>query len=139
MAAISQITDEQARAFAEACYDTNSIPELRDASEPDETDMEQWGITADQWREAVAAALADLDEDQGDAYRLHEIGVAMFGQSWMTDMARALDMKDARRIRYWVSSERPVPEGVWDDLRTLCQSRGQRLLDLAQQPNGRDA
>lgn len=139
MTAINQITDEQTRAFAEACYDTNSLPELRDATEPDETDMEQWGISADQWREAVAAALADLEEDQGDAYRLHEIGTAMFGQSWQSDMARALGMKDARRVRYWASGEREVPAGVWGDLRSLCQDRGQRLVELGNQLGNNDA
>lgn len=139
MPTINQITDEQTRAFAEACYDTNSLPELRDASEPDETDMERWGISAEQWHEAVTAALADLEEDHGDAYRLHEIGVALFGQSWQSEMARALGMKDARRVRYWAAGERDIPAGVWDDLRTLCQERGQHLLDLAEEPNSRDA
>lgn len=131
MNAINQITDEQTRAFAEACYDTNSLNELRDAIEPDETDMAQWGITESQWREAIAAALSDLDEDQGDAYRLHEIGLALFGQSWQSDMARALGMSDARRIRYWVSGEREIPSGVWDDLRAILRERGQRLTDLS--------
>lgn len=132
MAAISQITDEQTRAFAEACYDTNSIDELRNATDPDETDMQQWGITEDQWHEAVQAALADLEEDQGDAYRLDEIGRALFGQSWQSDMARALGMKDARRVRYWASGEREIPIGVWVDLKRILSERGQRLLDLSE-------
>ena len=60
--AILNITDDTTRAFAEACYDTNSIEEL-EGSVPDEVDMKQWGITAEQWQEAVQAACTDLKAD----------------------------------------------------------------------------
>lgn len=63
-AAIQQISDPQVRAFAEACYDTNTLAELRDATEPDAGDLETWTITEDQWREAVAAALAEIEGDR---------------------------------------------------------------------------
>lgn len=57
--AIRNIADEQTRAFAAACYDTNSIEELQQHGPADLTDMAAWGITAEQWREAIDAALAD--------------------------------------------------------------------------------
>nr|WP_289073733.1 hypothetical protein [uncultured Halomonas sp.] len=60
--AIRNIADDATRAFAEACYDTNDLKEL-DSSVPDEVDMKQWGITAEQWSEAVAAARTDLKAD----------------------------------------------------------------------------
>ena len=47
--------------FAEACYDQNSIVELREAlamPEADATDCEVWEITADEWRAAIEEALA---------------------------------------------------------------------------------
>ena len=134
MSAINRIQDEATQAFAVACYDDNSPSELRDAlaNGADETDMKTWGIDEAQWIEAVNAALIDLEEDQGDAYKLHEIGQALFGVSWQSDMARALGIKDARKIRFWVSGERAIPAGVWDDLKRITKERGQRLQDLSE-------
>lgn len=134
MSAINRIQDENTQAFAVACYDDNSPSELRDslANGADETDMKTWGLDEGQWIEAVNAALIDLEEDQGDAYKLHEIGQALFGVSWQTDMARALGIKDARRVRQWLSGDRTVPAGVWDDLKRITSERGQRLLDLSE-------
>jgi len=47
------------RGFAEACYENNSISELMAATESDadETDCNTWGITAEEWGNAVVAAL----------------------------------------------------------------------------------
>ncbi|MCD6006890.1 hypothetical protein [Halomonas sp. IOP_31] len=63
--AIRNIADDTTRAFAEACYDQNSISDLM--GEPNEysdgIDCKQWGITLDQHREALAAALNDLLHD----------------------------------------------------------------------------
>jgi hypothetical protein len=47
--------------FAEACFNDNSIDELREALKQrsaDKTDCENWGITPTQWRESIEAALA---------------------------------------------------------------------------------
>ena len=51
--------------FAAACYDMNTIADLRAmlAGEPDETDMQTWGITADQWRDEIKLAIAVMEED----------------------------------------------------------------------------
>ncbi|WP_353981679.1 hypothetical protein [Salinicola endophyticus] len=63
--AIRNIADDTTRAFAEACYNDNSIKELM--SEPndysDGVDCNQWGISIDQHREALAAALNDRLHD----------------------------------------------------------------------------
>ena len=64
--AIDRIRHERTRAFATACYDTNSVDELRAATEADETDMQQWGIDENRWHEAVSAALADTEADLED-------------------------------------------------------------------------
>ena len=52
--------------FAAACYDMNSINELTEAlaGEPDETDMSEWGITAEEWREQIAIALTELKDEK---------------------------------------------------------------------------
>lgn len=53
--------DEPAEQFAAACYETNSINELLHfdtATLADaQADMEQWGITFDEWRQAQREAL----------------------------------------------------------------------------------
>ena len=64
--AINAIVDDNTREFAVACYSTNSTEELKWAlgdGYADRTDMEGWGLTAAQWREAIAAALADKVAD----------------------------------------------------------------------------
>lgn len=55
----------QENTFAEACYDQNSIEELEVArnQEPDETDMKEWNLTEDEWREQIEIAIAALKED----------------------------------------------------------------------------
>jgi len=52
--------------FAEACYDMNSIAELEVAlaNEPDETDMKEWNLASDEWREQIEIALNELKSDE---------------------------------------------------------------------------
>lgn len=47
--------------FAAACYDQNTVEELMEAlsNGPDEQDMRDWSLTADEWRAQVALALAE--------------------------------------------------------------------------------
>lgn len=51
--------------FAAACYDMNSIAELEQAliDGPDATDMKEWDLSEEEWREQVRQALAELKED----------------------------------------------------------------------------
>ena len=53
--------DEPAEQFAAACYETNSVAELIDfdtaALADAQDDMAQWGITFDEWRQALREAL----------------------------------------------------------------------------------
>ncbi len=51
--------------FAAACYDQNSIADLRQAlaGPVDATDCATWGITADEWRQQIEAALAEKIAD----------------------------------------------------------------------------
>ncbi|MCE2029308.1 hypothetical protein [Sessilibacter corallicola] len=46
--------------FATACFDMNSIEELEAPHAPenaDESDCAEWGITAEEWSQAIEAAL----------------------------------------------------------------------------------
>lgn len=56
----------QENTFAEACYNQNSIEELEAAinQDPDETDMREWDLSGDEWREQIEIAIAALKEDE---------------------------------------------------------------------------
>lgn len=60
---------------------------------------------------------------------LANIGRALWGERWQTDMSRALGVTD-RTIRGWASGERPVPSGVYIDLLRLVIERQVELDDL---------
>ena len=55
----------QAKEFAIACYNYNSLDELKEAasSDADATDCKTWKINEQQWKEAVNAALSDMLAD----------------------------------------------------------------------------
>ena len=52
----------KAGTFAEACFNQNSVRELEEAlaqEVADGTDCQTWGISQDEWRESISAALAE--------------------------------------------------------------------------------
>ncbi len=65
-------------------------------------------------------------------HHLEAAGKALYGDRWQTDLSRDLHLSDARRIRQWMAGERPIPNGIWDDLRALLSERQlsiQEVLD----------
>jgi hypothetical protein len=50
-------------------------------------------------------------------------GNALYGERWQTDLARDLGLSDGRRIRQWMSGDRPITEGVWGDISRLLKDR----------------
>lgn len=50
-------------------------------------------------------------------------GNALYGERWQTNLARDLKLSDARRIRQWLSDDRPIPDGVFNDIAELLTSR----------------
>lgn len=50
-------------------------------------------------------------------------GQALYGDRWQTDLARDLGLSDGRRIRQWLSGDRPIPIGVWDDVARFLRDR----------------
>lgn len=58
---------------------------------------------------------------------LRQIGEALFGDRWQTQLSRALDVSD-RTVRRWLAGEPPKP-GVAANLRRLLQDRVQALGD----------
>lgn len=55
--------------------------------------------------------------------KLIKAGKALYGERWQTDLARDLGLSDGRRIRQWLSGDRPIPEGVWKDITALLSER----------------
>lgn len=62
---------------------------------------------------------------------LEEIGKTLYGERWQSDMARALGIKDSRRIRAFISEERSIPAGIWQELANLLRARGNAAIQLA--------
>lgn len=57
-----------------------------------------------------------------DNDKLKKIGVSLFGESWKKALAKALKV-DERRITHWLQCTRPVPKGVWNDLKLIADQR----------------
>lgn len=68
MSLIEQLSDERTRAFAQHCIEKKSTEELREMTNiaGDESEMKHWEISQGQWEEAVAAALADQEAQEGE-------------------------------------------------------------------------
>lgn len=54
--------------------------------------------------------------------RLARCGLALYGERWQSDLARALGVSD-RSVRAWVAGTRSIPEGVWGEVRGLLRDR----------------
>lgn len=65
MSVIAQLNDKKTREFARHCFEKIKEEKLSEmANGPaSEHDMKHWKITAAEWEEAVAAALADREID----------------------------------------------------------------------------
>lgn len=58
------------------------------------------------------------------------IGQNLYGDRWQTDLAKALGLSDARRIRQWLTGDRPIPPGVWADLAAMLRQREQSINNI---------
>lgn len=67
------------------------------------------------------AKLAD-DVKEFGADELTEVGRALYGEQWQTNLAKDLELSDARRIRYWLTG-RKIPIGVWVDIAALLKQK----------------
>lgn len=64
-----------------------------------------------------------------DNDKLEKIGKALFGKSWKKALAEALKV-DERRITHWLQCTRPVPPGVWLDLKKIADQRKSEVQDV---------
>lgn len=77
------------------------------------------------------AAARDAAHKYGPA-ELEQAGKVLFGDRWQTDLANALQLSDARRIRQWMAKERPIPVGVWADVCGLLRHRQMSISQVLQ-------
>jgi len=61
---IDAITDKNTKEFAKACYEMNTLDDLRSCfQEADKVDCKEFGLTEKQWFEAIEAARWQLELD----------------------------------------------------------------------------
>lgn len=63
------------------------------------------------------------DVQKYGANELAILGETLYGNQWQTDLAKALQLSSSRRIRAWLTGERPIPIGVWADIADLLRER----------------
>lgn len=59
-------------------------------------------------------------------------GGLLYGERWQTELSSQLGLKDARRMRQWLSGDRPFPQGIEKEITDLLVKRKeaiQRFLD----------
>lgn len=61
--------------------------------------------------------------------KITECGLALFGNAWKSSLAEALNV-DPRRITHWIDGTRPVPAGVWTDIKKLAEQRKAEIVEL---------
>lgn len=60
---------------------------------------------------------------------LREVGKALYGPRWQSDLSRDLNVSD-RTVRRWDAGQNEIPAGIWAELRALLETRGQALVDV---------
>ncbi len=97
----------QTRYFAEACYNTNNLEELRSPHAPedaDSTDCKTWGITPDEWSQAIEVARLEREEiiKEGHIEKKMEkrVTVPISEMQWnaLHDLARDLGRKTGKNV-----------------------------------------
>ncbi len=63
---------------------------------------------------------------------LHEVGRALYGNSWQSELARDLGCND-RTVRKWNAGDAPIPEYLRGEVAKICRRRGDRLIEIAEQ------
>lgn len=60
-------------------------------------------------------------------------GKALYGDRWQTDLSRDLDLPDGRRMRQWMSGDRPIPSDTLERLGNLLNNRVLDIMDALEQ------
>ena len=60
---------------------------------------------------------------------LHNVGAALYGPRWQSELARALGVSD-RTVRRWAAGTHPIPAGLYLELLRLCSAREDGLREV---------
>lgn len=60
---------------------------------------------------------------------IQEIGEALYGPRWPSELARALEMSD-RHMRRLAAGEAPMTPGIMADIRKIAVARGRTIASL---------
>ncbi|MDX5049895.1 hypothetical protein [Vibrio cholerae] len=69
-----------------------------------------------------------MDNNQRKQF-LKDVGIALFGERWQTDLSRELKLSDPRRLRQWLNDERQIPPGIIMDLVGLMEARQELIKE----------
>lgn len=67
--------------------------------------------------------------------QLREIGRALYGSHWQTELARNIVNLDGveldkRRVRQWACGARPAPNWILPELKKLAEKRKEDILEI---------
>ncbi|ENW81326.1 hypothetical protein F909_02617 [Acinetobacter sp. ANC 3929] len=75
-----------------------------------------------------------MNEDLGGVRltpeQLKQAGELLYGNQWQSDLARAINV-DSRRIRQWISGQRPIPVGLWQEIIELLKNNSRDTATYA--------
>lgn len=63
---------------------------------------------------------------------LQQIGAALFGRDWVSDIATAIQV-NRRTVQRWASGAQPIPAGALEAVAQLAEQRAVELAPLATQ------
>jgi hypothetical protein len=76
-------------------------------------------------------SMAQIETRSGDRKLLREIGEALYGERWQSEMARKLEVED-RAIRRWLTEQNVIPAGVWASLLEILRWREVSMMEARQ-------
>jgi hypothetical protein len=65
---------------------------------------------------------------------LMQVGEALYGDRWQSDLSRAIGVSD-RTMRRWIADPHEIPEGVWREISNLMLQRMVALENLRNEMN----
>lgn len=72
----------------------------------------------------------NLEEVRLTPEQLKQAGELLYGNQWQSDLARAINV-DSRRIRQWLSGQRPIPVGLWLEIIELLKNNSRDTASYA--------
>jgi hypothetical protein len=63
------------------------------------------------------------------SFTLRKAGVALYGEQWRSELARAMGVTD-RTVRRWAHDEYSIPDDARERVIELCRARVKMLTDV---------